>query len=199
GRSTVACATSRTHESGRLTMSDTVHRNSRVQLRRAVLSSYLGSVIEYYDFLLYSTVSALVFNRVFFSELDPVVGTVASLGTFATGYLARPLGGVVFGHFGDRLGRKRMLVITMTMMGVVSTLIGLLPTYALFGVGAPIVLFVLRVLRAFAFGCGWGGSVLMPSEVAISRRCLWSCFSNAGAPSGMVLSSVVLALFSGAV
>ncbi len=180
-------------------MSDTVHRNSRVQLRRAVLSSYLGSVIEYYDFLLYSTVSALVFNRVFFSELDPVVGTVASLGTFATGYLARPLGGVVFGHFGDRLGRKRMLVITMTMMGVVSTLIGLLPTYAQIGVWAPILLVVLRVLQGIAIGGEWGGAVLMSAEHATSRRGLWASFTNAGAPSGMVLSTVVLALVSGAV
>ncbi len=92
--------------------------HSRTQLRRAVLSSYLGSVIEYYDFLLYATASAIVFNQVFFSNLDPLVGTVASFGTLATGYVARPIGGIVFGHFGDLLGRKRMLVITMTLMGV---------------------------------------------------------------------------------
>ncbi len=164
-------------------MSDTVHRNSRVQLRRAVLSSYLGSVIEYYDFLLYSTVSRSVFNRVFFSELDPVVGTVASLGTFATGYLARPLGGVVFGHFGDRLGRKRMLVITMTMMGVVSTLIGLLPTYAQIGVWAPILLVVLRVLQGIAIGGEWGGAVLMSAEHATSRRGLWASFTDVVLPA----------------
>ena len=91
---------------------------SRTQLRRAVLSSYLGSVIEYYDFLLYATASAIVFNKVFFSNLDPLVGTVASFGTLATGYLARPLGGIVFGHFGDRIGRKKMLVLSMTLMGV---------------------------------------------------------------------------------
>ncbi|HSK57522.1 MAG TPA: MFS transporter, partial [Actinomycetospora sp.] len=104
--------------------------HSRTQLRRAVLSSYLGSVIEYYDFLLYATASAVVFAKVFFSTLDPLVGTVASFGTLATGYIARPLGGVLFGHFGDRVGRKKMLVITMTLMGVVSVLIGVLPTYA---------------------------------------------------------------------
>ena len=107
---------------------------SRTQLRRAVLSSYLGSVIEYYDFLLYATASAVVFNKVFFSNLDPLVGTVASFGTLATGYFARPLGGIVFGHFGDRIGRKKMLVLSMTLMGVGSTLIGLLPTYAQIGV-----------------------------------------------------------------
>ncbi len=100
---------------------------SQTQRRRAVLSSYLGSVIEYYDFLLYATASAVVFNKVFFANLDPVVGTVASFGTLATGYFARPLGGIVFGHFGDLLGRKRMLVLSMAMMGIGSTLIGVLP------------------------------------------------------------------------
>src|SRR5687768_8840566 len=110
---------------------------SRTQLRRAVLSSYLGSLIEYYDFLLYATASAVVFNKVFFSDLDPLVGTVASFGTLATGYFARPVGALVFGHFGDRIGRKRMLVLSMALMGVGSTLIGLLPTYAQIGVWAP--------------------------------------------------------------
>src|ERR1044072_3857380 len=112
---------------------------SRTQLRRAVLSSYLGSWIEYYVFLLYATASAVVFNKVFFSNLDPVLGTIASLGTFTTGYLARPLGGIIFGHFGDLLGRKRMLVITMSMMGIASTLIGVLPTYAQIGIWAPVL------------------------------------------------------------
>ncbi|PXY35454.1 MFS transporter [Prauserella flavalba] len=165
---------------------------SASQLRRAVLSSYLGSVIEYYDFLLYATAAAVVFDRVFFSSLDPVVGTIASLGTFTTGYLARPLGGVIFGHFGDLLGRKRMLVITMTMMGVASTLIGLLPTYAQIGVWAPILLVVLRVLQGIAVGGEWGGAVLMSAEHATTRRGLWASFTNAGAPSGMVVSTLAL-------
>ena len=143
---------------------------SRTQLRRAVLSSYLGSVIEYYDFLLYATASALVFNKVFFSNLDPLVGTVASFGTLATGYLARPLGGIVFGHFGDRIGRKKMLVLSMTLMGVGSTLIGLLPTYAQIGVWAPILLVLLRVVQGIAVGGEWGGAVLMSAEHATSRR-----------------------------
>ncbi|WP_219417831.1 MFS transporter [Pseudonocardia nigra] len=164
------------------------------QLRRAVLSSYLGSVIEYYDFLLYATASAVVFSRVFFSELDLLVGTVASFGTLATGYLARPLGGVLFGHFGDRLGRKRMLVMTMTLMGVASVLIGLLPTYAQVGALAPVLLIVLRIAQGVAVGGEWGGAVLMSAEHATSRRGLWASFTNAGAPSGMVLSTVVLAL-----
>ncbi|MFI5586203.1 MFS transporter [Amycolatopsis sp. NPDC051758] len=167
---------------------------SRAQLRRAVLSSYFGSVIEYYDFLLYATASAVVFNKVFFSNLDPVVGTIASLGTFTTGYLARPIGGIIFGHFGDLLGRKRMLVITMTMMGVASTLIGLLPTYAQIGIWAPVLLIVLRVLQGIAVGGEWGGAVLMSAEHATSRRGLWASFTNAGAPSGMVVSTLLLTL-----
>jgi MFS family permease len=167
---------------------------SRIQLRRAVLSSYLGSVIEYYDFLLYATASAVVFNKVFFSSLDPLVGTVASFGTLATGYLARPLGGALFGHFGDRLGRKRMLILTMGLMGVASVLIGLLPTYEQVGALAPVLLIVLRIAQGVAVGGEWGGAVLMSAEHATSRRGLWASFTNAGAPSGMVLSTLVLAL-----
>ena len=167
--------------------------HSRTQLRRAVASSYLGSVIEYYDFLLYATASAVVFGKVFFSTLDPLVGTVASFGTLATGYLARPLGGVIFGHFGDRVGRKKALVTTMTLMGVVSVLIGLLPTYAQIGVWAPILLVLLRVLQGVAVGGEWGGAVLMSAEHARTRRGLWASFTSAGAPSGMVVSTLALA------
>jgi MFS family permease len=171
-------------------MRSTPHRT--VQLRRAVASSYLGSVIEYYDFLLYATASAVVFNKVFFSNLDPALATVASFGTFATGYLARPLGGVLFGHFGDKLGRKRMLVMTMTLMGVSSFLIGLLPTYGQIGAVAPVGLILLRVLQGISVGGEWGGAVLMSAEHATSRRGLWASFTNAGAPSGMVLSTLVM-------
>ncbi|WP_158839474.1 MFS transporter [Saccharothrix deserti] len=163
-----------------------------VQLRRAVASSFLGSVIEYYDFLLYATASAVVFNKVFFSNLDPLVATIASFGTFATGYLARPLGGVLFGHFGDLLGRKRMLVLTMTLMGVASFLIGLLPTYAQVGALAPVGLVILRVVQGIAVGGEWGGAVLMSAEHATGRRGLWASFTNAGAPCGMVLSTLAL-------
>jgi MFS family permease len=164
------------------------------QLRRAVLSSYLGSLIEFYDFLLYATASALVFNRVFFSDMDPLVGTVASFGTLAAGYLARPLGGIIFGHFGDRLGRKKMLVITMATMGIASTLIGLLPTHDQVGALAPLLLVTLRIVQGIALGGEWGGAVLLSAEHATSRRGLWASFTNAGAPSGMVVSTVVLAL-----
>ncbi|MFJ5985985.1 MFS transporter [Lentzea sp. NPDC092896] len=162
------------------------------QLRRAVASSFLGSVIEYYDFLLYATASAVVFNKVFFSSLDPLVGTIASFGTFATGYLARPLGGVLFGHYGDLLGRKKMLVLTMSLMGVASFLIGLLPTYAQVGWLAPAGLILLRVVQGISVGGEWGGAVLMSAEHATSRRGLWASFTNAGAPCGMVLSTLAL-------
>lgn len=162
------------------------------QLRRAVASSFLGSVIEYYDFLLYATASAVVFNKVFFSSLDPLVGTIASFGTFATGYLARPLGGVLFGHYGDLLGRKKMLVLTMSLMGVASFLIGLLPTYGQIGWLAPAGLVLLRVVQGISVGGEWGGAVLMSAEHATSRRGLWASFTNAGAPSGMVLSTAAL-------
>ncbi|SFB56168.1 Sugar phosphate permease [Amycolatopsis marina] len=175
-------------------MTETPPHHSPTQLRRAVLSSYLGSVIEFYDFLLYATASALVFSTVFFSNLDPLVGTAASLGTFAAGYVARPLGGIVFGHFGDLLGRKRMLVISMSMMGVASILIGLLPTYTQIGGWAPILLVLLRVVQGVAVGGEWGGAVLMSAEHATSRRGLWASFTNAGAPTGMVLSTLALTL-----
>jgi MFS family permease len=171
---------------------------SRTQLRRAVLSSFLGSVIEYYDFLLYATASAIVFNKVFFSNLDPLVGTVASFGTLATGYFARPLGGIVFGHFGDLIGRKKMLVLSMTLMGVGSTLIGVLPTYAQVGIWAPIMLIVLRIVQGIAVGGEWGGAVLMSAEHASSRRGLWASFTNAGAPCGVVLSTLALAVSAAA-
>jgi MFS family permease len=162
------------------------------QLRRAVASSFLGSLIEYYDFLLYATASAVVFGKVFFADLDPALATVASFGTFTTGYLARPLGGLIFGHFGDRLGRKRMLVLTMTLMGVASFLIGLLPGYDQIGPVAPLGLVLLRVVQGIAVGGEWGGAVLMSAEHARSRRGLWAGFTNAGAPSGMVVSTLAM-------
>lgn len=168
----------------------------RTQMGRIVASSFTGSLIEYYDFLLYSTASAVVFNEVFFSNLDPVTGTIASFGTFAAGYLARPLGGVVFGHFGDRLGRKKMLVLTMLIMGVVSFLIGCLSTYGQIGAAAPVLLVLLRVIQGVAIGGEWGGAVLITAEHATSRRGLWASFTNAGAPAGMVLSTAVMALMA---
>lgn len=118
-------------------------------LRRVAISSLLGTAIEYYDFLVYGTMSALVFGIIFFPESDPAVATIAAFGTLAAGYVARPVGGILFGHFGDRIGRKSMLVLTMTLMGVASFLVGVLPTFAAIGVAAPILLVALRVIQGW--------------------------------------------------
>ena len=165
------------------------------QLRRVALSGLLGTAVEFYDFLVYGTVAALVFGELFFPGADPAVGTIAAFGTFAAGYVARPLGGIVFGHFGDRLGRKSMLLLTMGLMGGASFLIGLLPTYDMVGVWAPVLLIALRVLQGIAIGGEWGGATLMVVEHAGERRRgLWSSFTQMGAPLGSLLSSLVVTL-----
>jgi metabolite-proton symporter len=167
------------------------------QMRRVLLSSYLGSTVEFYDFLLYGTAASLVFGQLFFSRLDPATGTIAAFGTLAAGYLARPLGGILFGHFGDRIGRKSMLVTTMTLMGACSTLIGLLPTYRQIGIWAPILLVTLRVLQGIAVGGEWGGAALMSMEHAkADRRGFAASVTNMGAPSGALLATLVLTAFS---
>ncbi|MFF3499602.1 MFS transporter [Streptomyces sp. NPDC003247] len=165
------------------------------QLRRVALSGLLGTAVEFYDFLVYGTVAALVFGELFFPGADPAVGTIAAFGTFAAGYVARPVGGVVFGHFGDRLGRKSMLLLTMGLMGGASFLIGLLPTYGTVGVWAPVLLIALRVVQGVAIGGEWGGATLMVVEHAGERRRgLWSSFTQMGAPLGSLLSTVVVTL-----
>ncbi|RZU23832.1 MFS transporter [Streptomyces sp. BK239] len=165
------------------------------QLRRVALSGLLGTAVEFYDFLVYGTVAALVFGELFFPGADPAVGTVAAFGTFAAGYVARPLGGVLFGHFGDRLGRKSMLLLTMGLMGGASFLIGLLPTYDTIGVWAPVLLIALRVVQGIAIGGEWGGATLMVVEHAGERRRgLWSSFTQMGAPLGSLLSTAVVTL-----
>lgn len=169
----------------------------RKEIRRVMLSSYLGSTIEYYDFLLYATAASLVFGPVFFTGLDPLAATVASFGTFAAGYLARPLGGAVFGHFGDRLGRKRMLLISMTVMGTASFLIGLIPPATAIGSWGAIMLVLLRVGQGIAIGGEWGGAALMSLEHSDKkRRGFAASFTNAGAPSGAVLGTMMMGLFS---
>ncbi|NBE56096.1 MFS transporter [Streptomyces boluensis] len=169
-------------------------------MRRVALSGLLGTAVEFYDFLVYGTVAALVFGDLFFPDADPAVGTIAAFGTFAAGYVARPIGGLVFGHFGDRLGRKSMMLLTMTLMGCGSFLIGLLPTYDTIGVWAPVLLVTLRVVQGIAIGGEWGGATLMVVEHAEatqgSRRGLWSSFTQLGAPLGSVLSAGVVTLIS---
>lgn len=165
------------------------------EARRVMLSSYLGSTIEFYDFLLYATAAAIVFVPVFFSNLDPLAGTIASMGTFAAGYLARPLGGIIFGHFGDKYGRKSMLLISMTVMGLASFLIGLVPPASMIGSWGAIILILLRLCQGIAVGGEWGGAALMSLEHSESKnRGFAAAFTNAGAPSGALLGTLALTL-----
>ena len=169
----------------------------RLQLRRVVVASMIGATIEWYDFFLYGVVAGTVFNKLFFPASDPLVSTLLAYATFAVGFLARPLGGVIFGHFGDRLGRKNMLVMTLMIMGVATFLIGLLPTYQEIGVLAPILMLMLRVLQGIGLGGEWGGAVLMTYEYAEpGRRGLYASLPQIGLSIGLCLASGVVALFS---
>ena len=171
------------------------HDRRTASNRRVLISSFIGSVVEWYDFLLYGTASALVFNVLFFPELSSAAGTIAAFGTLAVGYLARPLGGVVFGHFGDRIGRKRMLVASILLMGLSTLGIGLLPTFDQIGIWAPILLIALRLVQGFAVGGEWGGAVLMTLEHAgAGRRGLWSSVAQIGSPAGLLLSTAAFSL-----
>jgi metabolite-proton symporter len=166
--------------------------------RRVIVASLVGTSLEWYDFFLYGTASALVFNTLFFPTFDPVVGTLLAFATYAVGFVARPLGGIVFGHFGDRVGRKQVLVITLLIMGVATFLIGLLPTYATIGVAAPILLVVLRFAQGLGLGGEWGGAVLMSLEHgAPDRRGLNASWPQVGVPVGNLLAAGVLALLNG--
>lgn len=169
----------------------------RREARTVIASSYLGSTIEYYDFLLYATAAAVVFPKVFFSGMDDWVGVVAAYGTFAAGYVARPLGGVIFGHFGDKLGRKGMLIVSMLVMGIASTLIGLVPDASVAGPWGAVMLVILRVFQGIAVGGEWGGAALMALEHSESgKRGFAASFVNAGAPTGAVLGTLVMGAFS---
>lgn len=166
-------------------------------LRRVLGSSLMGSIIEYYDFILYATAAALVFDKVFFSNLSPSVALFASFGTLAVGYVARPLGGIIFGHFGDLLGRKQMLVISMLMMGGATIAIGLLPTTGQIGIAAPIILVTLRFIQGISVGGEWGGATLMALEHApASKRGFAAAFANAGGPAGGLIATLVVSLVS---
>src|SRR3990170_3906263 len=170
----------------------------RTPLRRVVAASLVGTTIEWYDFFLYGSAAALVFNKLFFPEYDALVGTMLAFATYAVGFVARPIGGIVFGHFGDRIGRKKLLMWSLVLMGVATVLIGLLPTYAQIGVWAPILLIVLRLVQGFAVGGEWGGAVLMAAEHGDSaRRGFWASWPQAGVAAGSLLSAGVLALMAG--
>jgi MFS transporter, MHS family, shikimate and dehydroshikimate transport protein len=169
----------------------------RSQLNAIVFASCFGTIIEWYDFLIYATAAALIFNKAFFPTFDPLAGTLAALGSYAVGFLARPLGGALFGHFGDRLGRKSMLVLTLFIMGLSTFCIGLLPTYASIGVLAPILLIVLRIIQGIGLGGEWGGASLMVLEHApADRRGFYTSFVQIGFPIGLVLATLVFTLAS---
>ncbi|WP_313818206.1 MFS transporter [Citricoccus sp.] len=167
-------------------------RQASPQARKAALASWLGSTLEYYDFFIYGTAAALIFNRLFFPEGDPVVNTVAAMATFGAGYLARPIGGLVMGHIGDRIGRRTALMITLVIMGVASTMIGLLPTYDTIGVWATVLLLLCRLAQGFSAGAEAAGAATMTLEHAPQRRrAEFSSSVMMGYASGMVLSNLV--------
>ncbi|MDA3625247.1 MFS transporter [Saccharopolyspora sp. WRP15-2] len=167
------------------------------EMRRILASSFIGSAIEFYDFILYATAASLVFGKLFFAGMPPAVGLFASFSTLAVGYLARPLGGAIFGHFGDRLGRKGVLIVSMVLMGAATTAIGVLPTGAQIGVAAPTLLVVLRLVQGLAVGGEWGGAMLVALEHAPStRRGFAASFANMGGPAGAVLATLVETAYS---
>lgn len=164
---------------------------------KVAFASLIGTAIEWYDFFLYGTAAALVFNKLFFPQFDPLVGTIVAFATFAIGFIARPFGGMVFGHYGDRIGRKRMLYLTLLIMGVGTTAVGVLPTYDSIGIWAPILLVTCRLTQGFALGGEWGGAVLMAVEHAPeNRRGFYGSWPQLGAPLGLVLGTVVFGYFS---
>ena len=170
---------------------------SKKDVRTAVSSSTIGTTIEWYDFFLYGTAAGLVFDRLYFPTGDSIVGLLLSYGTFAVGFLARPLGGLVFGHLGDRIGRKKTLVTTMYIMGIATFLIGAIPTYEQIGIWAPITLILLRIAQGIAIGGEWGGAVLLSVEYAPkSRRGLFGSFPQMGLAFGLLLGTGVFTLLS---
>lgn len=167
------------------------------RMKTVLFSSFMGTAIEFYDFLLYGLAASLVFAPLYFANMSPALGIMASFATLAAGYLARPIGGLIFGHFGDRLGRKRMLVLTMLMMGGASFCIGLLPTQAMIGQWAPLLLILLRIIQGIAVGGEWGGAALMAMEHSTpERRGFSASFANMGGPAGAALATVVFTLSS---
>ena len=170
---------------------------SEGSIRRVILASFIGTTIEWYDFFLYGTAAALVFNRLFFPNVDPLTGTLSAFGTFAVGFIARPFGGLIFGHFGDCIGRRSMLVCSLLIMGIATFIIGLLPTYQTIGILAPILLVLMRFAQGIGVGGEWGGAVLMAVEhSAGSKRGFHGSWPQMGVPAGLLLSTLVFSFFS---
>ena len=172
-------------------MSDTIGQDQQQNMRRVALTSLAGTSIEWYDFFLYATAAAVIFPIAFFPQEDPTTALLISFSSLAVGFLARPLGGIVFGHFGDRIGRKRTLVVALMMMGITTTLIGFLPTYASIGIAAPVLLVLLRFVQGLAIGGQWGGAMLLVTESAPANQRGWyGAYAQAGAPIGVVLANL---------
>ena len=171
--------------------------NSKENMQKVAFTALAGTSIEWYDFFLYGAAAALIFPTAFFGEATPSTALILSLLTFAAGFIARPIGGIIFGHYGDRVGRKKTLVMALILMGVSSTLIGLLPTYAMIGVTAPILLTSLRFAQGLAIGGQWGGAMLLVTESAPSdKRGYYGAFAQAGAPVGVILANLAFILTS---
>lgn len=166
--------------------------NDKSNMRKVALTSLAGTSIEWYDFFIYGTAAAIVFPKAFFpQDLPPMVLLIISFSTFAVGFVARPVGGVIFGHFGDRVGRKRTLVVALMMMGAATTLIGLLPTYGTIGIAAPLLLVLLRFVQGLAIGGQWGGAMLLVTESAPANKRGWyGAYAQAGAPVGVILANL---------
>ena len=178
-------------------MSAAAHPPTLSSPRRVIVASLIGTSLEWYDFFLYGSAAALVFGKVFFPQFESLTGTLLAFATYAVGFVARPLGGVIFGHFGDRIGRKSMLILTLLIMGVATSLIGLLPTYNQIGVWAPVLLIVLRLAQGFAVGGEWGGAVLMAVEHAPKgKRGFYGSWPQIGVPAGLLLSTVIFGQIS---
>ena len=170
---------------------------SGISIGKVAFASAIGTTIEWYDFFLYGVVTPIVLNKLFFPNFDPIVGTLLAYTTFFVGFLSRPIGGIIFGHYGDRIGRKTVLVLTLLIMGLATFLIGLLPTYASAGIWAPIMLLVLRIFQGIGIGGEWGGAVLMAVEHSPQgRRGFYGSWPQVGVPAGLLLSSAFVYLLS---
>src|SRR5437660_1943666 len=176
-------------------MSAAIETRKSSSIRQVATASLIGTSIEWYDFFLYGTATALVFNKLFFPTLSPLAGQLAAFATFWVGFGARPIGGIFFGHFGDKIGRKNMLILTILIMGIGTFLIGCLPTYSSINIFAPILLVVLRFAQGFAVGGEWGGAVLMATEHSpADRRGFYGSWPQMGVPMGLLLSSLIFSL-----
>ena len=166
-------------------------------MQRVAFASFVGTAIEFYDFYIYGTAAALIFPHVFFPNMSPTMATISSLGTFAVAFLSRPIGAAVFGHFGDRLGRKKTLIATLLIMGLSTVCVGLVPSSATIGVAAPIILLALRLLQGFAVGGEWAGSALLSAEYApVGKRGMYGMFTQLGAGAGLAVSNLVVFIVS---